>query len=89
MLRLAVAITIVNVLVSAGFAIAGVLAPDFVYGSAEQFGTPVLVFALYAAARSVPLALAVIFVTVVEYGRYFWRLAPWRPLSRSAVRASG
>ena len=67
--RLAVAFTLIDLLVSAGFSVAGVLAPRLVYAPAQHGGRTVLVFALYAAARSIPLALAVSITAV----RRAWR----------------
>ena len=55
-LRLASAITALTVILGAGFAVAGVVAPQFVLPH-EAVTNGSFVFALYAAARAVPLAV--------------------------------
>ncbi len=52
------AITTINVLVAAGFAIAGLIRPDFVAPGTQTESSRI--FALYAAARTLPLAVITI-----------------------------
>ena len=54
--RLAAWITAINVLVASGFAIAGLVAPQAILPPGAAPGEASSVFALYAAARSLPLA---------------------------------
>jgi hypothetical protein len=54
--RLAAWITAINVLVASGFAIAGLVAPQAILPPGAAPGEPSVVFAPYAAARSLPLA---------------------------------
>jgi hypothetical protein len=54
--RLAAWITAINVLVASGFSIAGLVAPHAILPSGAAPGEASFVFALYAAARSLPLA---------------------------------
>jgi hypothetical protein len=54
--RLAAWITGINVLVASGFAIAGLVAPQAILPAGAAPGDASFVFALYAAARSLPLA---------------------------------
>jgi hypothetical protein len=54
--RLAAWITGINVLVASGFAIAGLVAPQAILPAGAAPGEASSVFALYAAARSLPLA---------------------------------
>jgi hypothetical protein len=55
--RVASWITAINVLIASGFSIAGLIRPQFILppGSVPTVGS--LIFALYAAARTVPLAV--------------------------------
>jgi hypothetical protein len=54
--RLAAWITAINVLVASGFAIAGLVAPQAILPPGAAPGEASFVFALYAAARTLPLA---------------------------------
>jgi len=54
--RLAAWITGINVLVASGFAIAGLVAPQAILPAGAAPGDASFLFALYAAARSLPLA---------------------------------
>ena len=54
--RLAAWITAINVLVASGFAIAGLVAPQAILPAGAAPSEASFVFALYAAARSLPLA---------------------------------
>jgi hypothetical protein len=54
--RLAAWITAMNVLIASGFAIAGLVAPQAILPAGAVPGEASFVFALYAAARSLPLA---------------------------------
>ena len=56
-IRLASAITALNVLVASGFSIAGLFKPEFVLPAGSVQTQASLIFAMYAAARTLPLAL--------------------------------
>ncbi|HEY2050224.1 MAG TPA: hypothetical protein VGH03_12850 [Caulobacteraceae bacterium] len=56
-MRLASLVTAINVLVASGFAIAGIICPQFVVPADAVPTEASLIFALYAAARTIPLAL--------------------------------
>src|SRR3981081_1555218 len=56
-LRLASAITALNVLVASGFSIAGLFKPEYVLPAGSVQTQASLIFAMYAAARTLPLAL--------------------------------
>lgn len=66
---IAAGVTAVNALTSAGFSVAGLLAPL----PAGQEGAHV--FAMYAAARSLPLAVGVLWVIAARSVRGLWALA--------------
>jgi hypothetical protein len=55
--RLASAITALNVLVASGFSIAGLFKPEYVLPAGSVQTEASLIFAMYAAARTLPLAL--------------------------------
>jgi hypothetical protein len=55
-LRLVSLVTMINVLVAAGFAVVGVVAPMAILPPGEATNGAYSLFALYAAARAVPLA---------------------------------
>jgi hypothetical protein len=61
-MRLLSWITAINVLVASGFALAGLLAPQMILPPGAAITPSTQVFAMYAAARTIPLALAVLFV---------------------------
>jgi hypothetical protein len=54
-------ITVVNLLISAGFSLAGIFNPSVLLPAATPVNSGALVFALFAAARSVPLAIVALF----------------------------
>ena len=56
-LRLASAITALNVLVASGFSIAGLFKPEYVLPPGSVQTEASFIFAMYAAARTLPLAL--------------------------------
>src|ERR1700732_5253158 len=56
-LRLASAITALNVLVASGFSIAGLLKPEYVLPAGSVPTQASFIFAMYAAARTLPRAL--------------------------------
>lgn len=60
--RIASGITAINVLVAAGFAIAGVVDPASVLPTPFEPTPASAIFAMYAAARAIPLALLTLFV---------------------------
>lgn len=55
-------VTVINVLTAAGFAIAGLCKPTFIVASYTASDNAANVFALYAAARAVPLAVITLFM---------------------------
>ena len=57
-------VTCINVLVASGFSLAGLFSPQSILPAAEAPGHASQIFALYAAARTIPLAL---FVFVAIY----------------------
>jgi hypothetical protein len=56
-LRLVSAITALNVLVASGFSIAGLFKPEYVLPAGSVQTQASFIFAMYAAARTLPLAL--------------------------------
>src|SRR6195256_6858155 len=56
-MRLASAITALNFLVASGFSIAGLFKPEYVLPAGSFQTQASLIFAMYAAARTLPLAL--------------------------------
>jgi hypothetical protein len=58
--RIAAWITLANVTVASGFALAGLVRPEAVVPGATLADSTARVFAMYAAARTFPLALAVL-----------------------------
>jgi hypothetical protein len=56
-MRLASLVTAINVLVASGFAIAGIIHPQYVVPADAVPTEASLIFALYAAARTIPLAV--------------------------------
>jgi len=56
-MRLASAITALNVVVASGFSIAGLFKPEYVLPAGSVPTQASLIFAMYAAARTLPLAL--------------------------------
>jgi len=59
--RIASLVTAINVLVAAGFSIAGLVSPKSILPAGYAPTDASFVFAMYAAARSIPLALMVLF----------------------------
>ncbi|MDQ2794146.1 MAG: hypothetical protein M3Y12_09085 [Bacteroidota bacterium] len=59
-MRLASGITLLNVLVASGFAIAGLIKPEAMLPAGVVPTEASVVFALYAAARTLPLAIAIV-----------------------------
>jgi hypothetical protein len=57
-MRLASIVTAANVLVASGFAIAGLIAPAALLPAGDAPSEASFIFAMYAAARTLPLALA-------------------------------
>jgi pheromone shutdown protein TraB len=55
--RLAAWVTAINVIVATGFSVAGLVAPQAILPASFVPGDASLTFALYAAARTIPLAL--------------------------------
>jgi hypothetical protein len=56
-MRLASWITAINVLVASGFSIAGLVRPESILPAGDVATRASLIFAMYAAARTIPLAL--------------------------------
>jgi hypothetical protein len=54
-------ITVVNVAVATGFSIAGIIKPAFILPEGISPDKAITIFALYAAARTIPLAVITIF----------------------------
>jgi len=61
---IAIGITVLNVLVASGFSIAGIVNPASFLPAGFVPNDASMVFAMYAAARTIPLALFVIFATL-------------------------
>jgi hypothetical protein len=62
--RAASVVTAINVLVASGFSIAGLVHPQSVLPAADAASDASLIFALYAAARTIPLALFALWAIV-------------------------
>ncbi len=56
-IRLASLVTAINVLVASGFSIAGIIRPQYVVPAGSVLTQASLILAMYAAARTIPLAL--------------------------------
>jgi hypothetical protein len=56
-IRLASVVTAINVLVASGFSIVGIIRPQYLLPAGSVPTPASLIFALYAAARTIPLAL--------------------------------
>jgi hypothetical protein len=59
-MRLASAVTLINVLVATGFSIIGLVRPDLIVPLGTKASGASAIFAMYAAARAIPLAVAVL-----------------------------
>jgi hypothetical protein len=57
--RLAAAITLLNVTVATGFSITGLVRPDLIVPTGSIASPASAIFAMYAATRTIPMALAV------------------------------
>ena len=68
-LRLASVVTGVNVLVSASLAVIGLVDPLYMLPSGSVANEAAFTFALYAAARSIPLAVFVLVSIFMRFGR--------------------
>jgi hypothetical protein len=68
-------ITAVNVLVASGFAIAGVVNCALIVPSHNASDPAAAVFALYAAARAIPLAILTITTILMRRNEQIWILA--------------
>ena len=62
-------VTFINVLVSAGYAIVGVVAPQSILPKSAVPNDASTVFALYAAARAIPLMILVIYSVLTKSKR--------------------
>lgn len=69
-LRIASLVTAINVIVACGFSIAGLVSPSAILPSGSSPTMASQIFAMYAAARTVPLAL----ITLSALGRRSWIL---------------
>jgi hypothetical protein len=69
-LRAASLVTALNVVVACGFSVAGLLSASAIFPSGTSPTTASEVFAMYAAARTVPLAI----ITLATLGRKSWIL---------------
>jgi hypothetical protein len=69
-LRVASLVTALNVVVACGFSVAGLLSPSAILPPGASPTTASEIFAMYAAARTVPLAL----ITLATLGRKSWTL---------------
>jgi hypothetical protein len=69
MLRIAKAITALDVLVASGFALAGLIQPQAILPQATAPTPASAIFAMYAAARTLPLA-AFVLVAIVRNWRH-------------------
>jgi hypothetical protein len=61
--RLASLVTAINVLVASGFSIAAIIRPQWLLPAGSVLTQASLILALYAAARTIPLALLVLAAT--------------------------
>jgi len=68
-MRLLSWITAINVLVASGFSIAGLVAPQSILPSGSVLTDASQIFAMYAAARTIPLALIALILVYKRYGR--------------------
>jgi hypothetical protein len=59
-MRLASTVTLINVLVATGFSIIGLVRPDLIVPTGTMASGASAIFAMYAAARAIPLAVAVV-----------------------------
>src|SRR5258708_3225458 len=66
-LGLSIAVTVINVLVASGFSITGLVAPGRMLAPGQVPNEAMAMFAMYAAARTLPLALVTL---VLAYRRW-------------------
>jgi len=68
--RFAAVITLLNVAIATGFSVAGLVSPELIIPAGSTPSSASAVFAMYAAARTAPLALAVLLSVILgsEYG---------------------
>jgi hypothetical protein len=59
-------ITVANLIISAGFSLAGIFNPSVLLPAGTPVNSGTLVFALFAAARSVPLAIVALFAITMR-----------------------
>jgi hypothetical protein len=64
-MRIAALITLLNVLVASGFSIAGLVRPELIVPAGATPSGPSAIFAMYAVARTLPLAVAVMLAIAV------------------------
>jgi hypothetical protein len=64
-MRIAALITLLNVVVASGFSIAGLVRPELIVPAGTTPSGASAIFAMYAAARTLPLAAAVILAIVM------------------------
>ncbi|WP_143046854.1 hypothetical protein [Bradyrhizobium erythrophlei] len=69
-LRIASLVTAINVVVACGFSVAGLISPSAILPTGSSPTAASQVFAMYAAARAVPLTL----ITLATLGRRLWML---------------
>jgi hypothetical protein len=68
-LRLASVVTGINVLISAGLAVVGLVDPLYMLPAGSVANEAAFTFALYAAARAVPLAVFALVAIFMRFGR--------------------
>lgn len=64
-------VTIINLLVATGFSLTGIIRPELILAAGTSLHKAVYVFALYAAARTVPLAVITI-LSFVKKQKDIW-----------------
>jgi hypothetical protein len=67
--------TVVNVLVATGFAVAGIVSPHLLFVANATSDKAITVFALYAGARGIPMALLTIMSVFSKHWNAFITLA--------------
>jgi hypothetical protein len=64
--KLLIAVTIINVLVATGYSIAGIIVPQSILPNTVIPNKASFIFALYAGARTIPLAVIAIYSIIVR-----------------------
>ena len=86
-MRLASVVTAINVLVAGGFSIVGIIHPQYLVPAESVRTQASLILAMYAAARTIPLALFALWASSSDFSHDTGRRRNDRRASRSCCQA--